>query len=59
MTFAHEAEEDVYLDRLLQSGLSDPLRQEFGALSRAFEAWLRANSLFDLPELLHVAIQKV
>lgn len=60
MAFAHEAEEQVLLERLEQrfpGALADPVRAEVRALARAYEAWLEARGCRDLPMLLRRAAE--
>jgi hypothetical protein len=56
MAFAHAAEEEVYSERLTDRIGPSAVRAELEVLTRAYEAWLQANGLWDTPMVLREAI---
>jgi len=52
LTFLHEQEELVYAERLTQLFGENPVRDEVRALTLAYEAWMQASRLWDLPLLM-------
>lgn len=57
LAFAHDEEESVYHERLAQILGENALRDELRALSKAYEAWLKASGFCDPPLLIKNATQ--
>ncbi len=58
-TFSNYEEDYVFEQKLLQMALKNPLRAELKILTEAYEAWLDAMEVYDLPLLLKEAVAKL